>query len=292
MAVSTPTRHAVRPAPRTGRRSADRPNRVAGILATIWLLIVGGPILLMVLWSLTERRDYQRNGPLALPDGIEWANIPAVFEARFGTYLLNTLTVTAGSIALTLLLALPAAYAIVRSRSWAASLAFRAFLLGLAIPAQAVIIPVFLIITRLELYDTLRAVILPTVAFNLPLVVLILSGSLRDVSSELYEAMTVDGAGPFRIFWKLVLPMSRGSVSTVGIFVGLNAWNGFIFPLILTQDLDNRVVALGLWHYQGQFAVNVPGLMMAVLLSTLPIFLLYLFARRWLIAGLAGVGGK
>ncbi len=158
---------------------------------------------------------------------------------------------TAGSIGLTLLLALPAAYAIVRSRSWAASLAFRAFLLGLAIPAQAVIIPVFLIITRLELYDTLRAVILPTVAFNLPLVVLILSGSLRDVSSELYEAMTVDGAGPFRIFfWRLVLPMSRGSVSTVGIFVGLNAWNGFIFPLILTQDLDNRVVSLGLWHYQ------------------------------------------
>ncbi|MDR7280646.1 carbohydrate ABC transporter permease [Catenuloplanes atrovinosus] len=294
MAVSTPTRSAVRPAPRAGgpRRSVDRPNWAAGALSLVWLAVVGFPLLLLVIWSLTDRRDYQRNGPLALPDGIAWANISQVFEARFGTYMLNTFTVTAGSILLTLALALPAAYAIVRSRSWAASLSFRMFLLGLAIPAQAVIVPVYLIITRLELYDTLRAVILPTVAFNLPLVVLILSGSLRDVSRELYEAMTVDGAGPFRIFWKLVLPMSRGSISTVGIFVGLNAWNGFIFPLILTQDLNNRVVALGLWHYQGQYAVNVPGLMMAVLLSTLPIFLLYLFARRWLIAGLAGVGGK
>ena len=209
MALSTTTRPEARPAgPARGTGSSvDRPSRVAGLLTAVWLVIVGAPLLLMVIWSLTERRAYQRNGPLALPDGIAWENIAQVFDARFGTYMLNTFAVTAGSIALTLLLALPAAYAIVRSRSWAASLAFRAFLLGLAIPAQAVIVPVYLIITRLELYDTLRAVILPTVAFNLPLVVLILSGSLRDVSRELYEAMTMDGAGPFL--------MARGEVDAV-----------------------------------------------------------------------------
>lgn len=275
---------------RTGGRT-ERPNYVAGVLTTIWLFIVAAPITLMIFWALEKRSDYQR-GPLTMPTGFTTENIVEVWRAGFGRYMVNTAIVTIGSIVLMLVLALPAAYAIVRSRSWLASSAFRMFLLGLAIPAQATIIPVYWMMDQLDLFESLIAIILPTVAFQLPLVILILAGGLRDVSRELYEAMTVDGAGAFRMFWQLVLPMSRGSISAVSIFTGVGAWNGFLFPLILTSEESNRVVTLGLWNFQGQYAINIPGLMMAVLISTLPIFLLYLFARRWLIAGLAGVGGK
>lgn len=180
----------------------------------------------------------------------------------------------------------------VRSNSWLASASFRMFLLGLAIPAQTVIIPLYWVITQMGLYDTLVAVILPTVAFTLPLVILILSGALRDVPRDMYEAMTLDGAGSFRMLISAVIPVSRGSISAVCIFVGLHAWNSFIFPLIFIRDQDKKMVTLGLQQFQQQFAVDIPGLMMAVLLSAIPVFLLYVFARRWLIAGLAGVGGR
>lgn len=276
--------------PGTGVRS-DPPNHVAGVLTAVWLFIVAAPILLMVFWALQKRSDYQR-GPLTLPTGLTTENVVEVLRAGFGGYMVNTAYVTLGSIALMLVLALPAAYAIVRSQSWLASGAFRMFLLGLAIPAQATIIPVYWMMDQLNLFESLTAIILPTVAFQLPLVILILAGGLRDVSRDLYEAMTVDGAGAFRMFWQLVLPMSRGTISAVSIYTGIGAWNGFLFPLILTSEEGNRVVTLGLWNFQGQYAINIPGLMMAVLISTLPIFLLYIFARRWLVAGLAGVGGR
>jgi xylobiose transport system permease protein len=270
----------------------SRRNYAAGALATLWLLLIAGPVLLMLSWSLQRRQDYQSNGPLAMPRELTFSNVADVWRAGFAGFMLNTAYVTVMSIALTLLLALPAAYAIVRSHSWLAGASFRAFLVGLTIPAQATVIPVYWIMDQLDLFDTLTAIVLPTVAFGLPLIVLILSGALRDITPDLYEAMTVDGAGPFRIFVRLVLPMSRNALSTVAILTGTHAWNGFIFPLILVSDQEKRVVTLGLWSFQGQFAVNIPGLMMAVIISTLPIFLLYLFARRWLIAGLAGVGGK
>jgi xylobiose transport system permease protein len=255
-------------------------------------VIVAMPVVWMISWSAQRRSEYLANGPLALPRNVTFGNVQAVIAAGFTKYMVNSAVVTVASIVLTLVLALPAAYAIVRSREWLAGTVFRMFLLGLAIPAQATIIPVYWILTRLGLYDTLTGIVLPTVAFGLPLVILILSGSLRDVSGELYEAMTVDGAGPLRAFFRLTLPLSKGAITTVAIFSGLNAWNGFIFPLILTQSPENRVATLGLWDFQQEYGVDVPMLMTAVLLSAVPVLFLYLFARRWLVASLAGVGGK
>ncbi|NDL57065.1 carbohydrate ABC transporter permease [Phytoactinopolyspora mesophila] len=274
------------------RRSTTRPNWLAGALATIWLVIIGVPILSMIVWSLTTERAFRDAGPLALPSVFTFDNVANVIDRGFPLFYWNTAIITVGSIVLALALALPAAYAIVRSNNWLASASFRMFLLGLAIPAQAVIIPLYLIVTEMGLYDTLIAVILPTVAFSLPLVILILSGALRDVPRDMYEAMALDGAGSFRMLISAVIPVARGAISAVGIFIGLQAWNSFIFPLIFIRSQENRVVTLGLRTFQQEFGIDIPGLMMAVLLSAVPVFLLYLFARRWLIAGLAGVGGK
>lgn len=278
--------------PRTGTNTKERPNWWAGLLAAVWLVIVGVPIYTMVSWSLQTRADFLDNGPIAIPTALTLQNFLEVINSGFLGYLLNTLIVTVACVALTLVIAIPAAYAIVRSTNWLAGAMFRVFLFGLAIPAQATIIPLFLIINRMQLYDSLTAVVLPTVAFGLPLVILVLAGSLRDVSSQLYDAMTVDGAGPFRIMWQLVIPMSRGSIAAAGTYSALNAWNQFLFPLILTQDPSQRVLTLSLQNYRNEFQVNLPAMMMAVMLTALPVFVLYLVARRWLIAGLAGVGSR
>jgi xylobiose transport system permease protein len=289
------------PAPLSRKRSAAGGRRLRGprrrnltgaLGAGVWLVLVVVPLYYLVGTALQDRSDYLDRGPLAPPRTLSLENFRAVLEGGFGRYLLNTALVTAGTVAIVLALALPAAYAIVRSQHRFVSRSFALFLLGLAIPAQATIIPIFLLITQLHLYDTLIAIVLPTAAFCLPLAVLVLTGALRDVPGELYEAMTLDGARPRHMLRNLVIPMSRAGIITVGIYTALQAWNGFLFPLVLTQSSEQRVLTLGLWAFQGEFGVNVPGLMAAVLLSALPFFVLYLFARRWIVAGLVGTGGK
>jgi xylobiose transport system permease protein len=274
------------------RRRRGRPNLVAGLLAAVWLVIVVVPLLAIVADSLKQQGSYLSHGPLAPPASVSGSNFTSALSGGFGGYALNTAIVTAASVLLTLALGIPAAYAIVRSRHRFVSGVFRMFLAGLAIPVQAVIIPVYLYITRLHFYDSLIGIILPTVAFALPLSILVLAANLRNVPRELSEAMTLDGGGAFRLLWSLALPLSKAGITTVVIYTALQAWNGFLFPLILTQSPSVRVLTLGLYQYQSQFGINVPGLMAAVLLSGLPLFVLYLCARRWLIAGFVSLGNR
>lgn len=270
-----------------------RPNWIAGTLAAIWLAVVALPLYAMVTATLQTRTGYAANGPLSLPFGdFTLSNYVGAFDTGFAQYFLNTLFVTVAVVLVVLLLVPPLAYAIVRSTSPLVRGVFRVFLLGLAVPAQAVIVPIFYLISVAGLYDNLLGVILPTAAFALPVCTLILSGVMRDISPELYEAMSMDGATPFRAFFRLVLPLSKGGLATIVVFSALQAWNGFLFPLILTQSDDTRVVTLGLFNFQTQYGVNIPGLLAAVVLSMIPILVLYLFARRALVQGLIGVGGK
>nr|WP_240965214.1 carbohydrate ABC transporter permease [Streptomyces zingiberis] len=267
-------------------------NYPAGFGALIWLAVVGLPLFALVSSTLRSRDDYLDNGTLSLPGEPTLDNYRKVFATDFLTYLLNTVIVTAAVAALVVVLAVTVGYTVVRTRSRMSHRVFQVFLLGLAIPAQAVIVPVFLIITKLHLYDSLLAVVLPTAAFALPVSVLILAGTMRDIDEEMYESMALDGAGPARILWQLVVPLSRSGISTVAVYASLQAWNNFLFPLILTQSPGNRVLTLGLYDFVGEFRVDIPALLAAVVLSIVPIFVVYLFARRQLVSGLMGVGGK
>ncbi|MDG4834279.1 carbohydrate ABC transporter permease [Solwaraspora sp. WMMD1047] len=279
------------PSGRSGDQFEDGLHRgrtwLANIGATLWLIVVAVPIYFIAITSLRTSEAYVTEGALRLPSALTFENYRQLIDLGFGRFLLNSAIVTVATVAGVLLLAVPAAYSIVRSRSRSVRLAFAVFLFGLAIPAQAVIIPIYLIITRLHLYDALTAIILPTVAFSLPMAIIVLTSHLRDISKDHYEAMIMDGADTVSVFFKLVLPSARPALVTVGIFSGLNAWNGFIFPLVLTQSEDQRVVPLGLWAFQSQYGTDVPGLFAAVLISTVPVLALYLFGRRQLLRGLS-----
>ena len=269
-----------------------RPHYLAGFGSVVWLFVVGLPLYVMLVATFQSRADYAANGPLGLPENLTLDNYVNDLDNGFAQYFLNTVVVTVAVVAIVLVLVPPLAYAIVRSDGKATGRVFRLFLLGLAIPSQAVIVPMFYLINEAGLYDNLLGVILPTAAFAMPVCTLILSGVMRDITPELYEAMTVDGASPRRIFRDLVLPLSKSGLSTIVVFSSLQAWNGFLFPLVLTQSSENKVITMGLYDFQTEHGVDIPGLLAAVVLSMLPILLVYLFARRALVQGLMGVGGK
>lgn len=194
--------------------------------------------------------------------------------------------VTAATVAIVMVVALMAAFSIVRYTNRWSRLTFRLYLLGLAIPLQAVIIPVYLLIIRMQMYDSLLAIVLPSAAFALPVTVMILVSFLRDVPRSLFEAMVVDGAGDWRMLFSLAAPMARPALVTVAVYDGLQVWNGFLFPLILTQSGDKAVLPLALTLYRGEFGIDVPATMAAVVLSTLPMLVVFVLARRQLVAGL------
>lgn len=269
-----------------------RPNVPGGIAGFLWLIITILPVYYVVVTSLRNQRGFYDENPLKPPAHATLDAYSLVLQNDFLRYLTNSVVVTLGTVAITVVISLMAAYFVVRSRTRAAWLTYRTFLLGLAIPLQATIIPVYYLITRAHLYDTLLAIILPSAAFAIPLSVIILANFLRDVPNELFESMRVDGAGDWRMLFSLVMPLTRPALVTVAVYDGLNVWNGFLFPLILTQSSDQRVLPMSLWAFQGQFRVNIPAVLAAVVLSTLPVLALYILGRRQLVSGLTAGFGK
>jgi raffinose/stachyose/melibiose transport system permease protein len=268
-----------------------RPNYAGGAAGFAWLVVVLVPVYYLVVTSLRNQRGFYDANPLALPTHPRFDSYERVLRSDFLRYFLNSAIVTVGSVVLTVAVSLMAAYYVVRSSARFAGITYKAFLLGLAIPLQATIIPVYYLITRAHLYDTLLAIVLPSVAFAIPLSVVILANFLRDVPNELFESMRMDGAGHWRMLLSLVLPLTRPAIITVAVYDGLNVWNGFLFPLILTQSPDQRVLPMALWSFQGQFRVDIPAVLAAVVLSTLPVLALYILGRRHLVTGLtAGFG--
>ncbi|WP_416484901.1 carbohydrate ABC transporter permease [Streptomyces sp. CL12] len=290
--VKTGAAPAARPHGRRRRHWTRRPDPLAGLGSVVWLVVVIVPVYAMITASLTPRDEALGNNALKPPAHPTPANYSTVLHSGFFHYLWNTVLAAVAVVAIVLVLCVPLAYVAVRTRGFWSGAAFRLFLLGVAIPAQAVVVPLYLMIAKLNLYDSLLAIILPTAAFAMPVAILVLTGSLRDISEEVYEAMALDGASPLRMLFQLVIPMSKGGISTVGIYSALQAWNGFLFPLIFTQSEGPRVLTLGLFNYVSQFGVDIPALLASVVLSGIPIFAVYLVARRALVGGLMGVGGK
>jgi raffinose/stachyose/melibiose transport system permease protein len=275
------------PGPSLTRR-ALRLNWLGGAASWIWLVVVLLPIYWIVITSLKTQSNYFATNPLVPPHGATLENYRMVLHSDFPQYFLNSLIVTVGAVVPAVLSAFMASYAIVRDNHRLFLRGVNAlFLMGLAIPLQATIIPVYLLIIRLHLYDSLLAIILPSIAFAIPLSVLVLSNFIRDVPRELFESMRVDGASEWALLWRLAFPLTRPAMVTVTIYNALTIWNGFLLPLVLTQSPNKRTLPLALWTFQGQYSVNVPAVLAAVLLTALPILAAYVVGRRQLVSGLS-----
>jgi raffinose/stachyose/melibiose transport system permease protein len=289
MGVSTLSERTIERQEQQGKKTPRRRGGgeiILAFLGVVWLVFAFYPVLYMFMTSLRPLTDFFTDVPWLPPSHPTLDNYITVLINNFGLYFANTVFVTVVSVLFIVTVSLLAAYAISRIRNRFTQMIFNLFLVGLAIPLQATIIPIYALISDLHLYDTLFALILPSIAFGIPLSILVLVTYIRDIPKELHESMWMDGASHFRILRNLVLPLSRPALITVIIYETIQVWNGFLFPLVLTQDPSVRVLPLGLWSYQGEYTTNVPAILAAVFLSATPIILLYIFGRRQLLGGL------
>ncbi len=294
----TATARPVRSASQSARGAATPPKRrrrvspgrvVAFLLATAWLVVVIAPIYYMVLASFRSQGNYLTENPWLPSGGLTVSEYGTVFGAGLGRYLVNSAILTAVCVLLTLSISLGAAFRIVRRSTRAAGVSFRILLLGLAIPIQAIIVPLYLLVYKLHLYDTLFALMLTMSAAAVPLSVLVMVSFVRDIPRELIGAMLVDGGTEWTVFRRLIVPLSTPVLATVAIYDGLDVWNNFILPLVLTQSNSVAVLPLGLTKLEGQYAINVPAVMAAVLLSVLPLVVLFIVMRKQVMRSLGSV---
>ncbi|MBW4095321.1 MAG: carbohydrate ABC transporter permease [Acidobacteria bacterium] len=268
------------------RRRIRRPNIGGGFGGWLWLAVIIIPLYYILITSFKSQEGYFSQNPLAPPISPTLENYKMVLEADFTRYFINSAIITIGAVIPTLAVSFMAAFALVRGHGSFLRSVNAVFLMGLAIPLQAVVIPVYLMIIKMHLYDSLLAIVLPSIAFAIPLSVLIMSNFIRDVPNELFESMRLDGCSEWQTMWRLALPLTKPAIVTVAIYNGLNVWNGFLLPLILTQSPELRVLPLALWTFQGEYSVNIPAVLASVVLTTLPILVLYIVGRRQLLSGL------
>ncbi|WP_188043890.1 carbohydrate ABC transporter permease [Changpingibacter yushuensis] len=274
------------------RREKWYSRYISGALGWVWLAVVILPIYYIIITSLRSQSSFYTENPLLPTANPTFDAYISVFQNNFWMYFTNTLIVTLGTVAILLIVCVMVSYYIVRRRSSASSHVYSVVLLGLGIPLQAVIVPVYYMVIQLGLYDSLLGLILPSIAFGIPVTVLIMVNFMRDIPDELFDSMHVDGASEWKILWRLVGPLSAPAITTAGVYQALQVWNGFLFPLVLTQSSDVRVLTLSLWTYQGQYTSNTPAILAAVTLSALPMLAAYIFGRRQMVAGLTAGFGK
>jgi len=206
-------------------------------------------------------------------------------------WMLNSLLVTASSVAASTLIAMFSSYAIVFGRFRGRELLLKANLALMVIPPVTLLLPMFVLMVDVGLINTLPGVIVFYAGLLIPFSVFFLVNFYRTVPNELIEAATIDGASPFAILWRIVTPMSSAAVFTLVVVNVIYVWNELLIALVFLQDESRRTLMAGLTLFQGRYATNEPLVLAGAFISLLPVMLLYLSGQRFFVRGLtAGIG--
>jgi len=259
---------------------------LARLFAVLWLVIAGAPFVFQIMTTFKSQGEFITNGLFTLPESINFKNYINVMQGGFYQYFLNSFFVLAVSLVLLLFLSAFAAYPLSRMKFKLNKPIFSVIVAAMSIPIHITLIPVFLMTIRFNLYDKVYALIGPNVAFNLPVSIFILTSFMQGISKEMEEAAEIDGCGKFSTFFRIMLPLSKPGLATLAIYNGVVIWNEFVFAMVLTQSQDARTLPLAIWEYQGQYSINTPMIMALLVLTGLPIILLYIFSQDKLVNGM------
>lgn len=267
--------------------NVGRPLRFARVgILTVYAVVIAVPLLVVFLGAFKTTPELFAS-PLGLPSSLNLDNYTTAFtEQDLGGALLNSIVVVAVSVTSTLVLASLCAYGLARITNWIGLAVYGLIVVGMAVPAQANMIPQYVLLQSLGLLNSLFGLMLILVVSTLPVAVFILTGFMKTLPKELFEAATVDGAGTWRTFWSVVLPMSTPSLAATTIFLFVMHWNDLLYPLLLIQSQDKRTLPLALLAFQGEFQTNYPLLFAGVVMASIPTVIAYVALQRYFVAGM------
>ncbi|HET7474546.1 MAG TPA: carbohydrate ABC transporter permease [Dermatophilaceae bacterium] len=225
--------------------------------------------------------------PFGLPSSLKTTNYTSVLgENGLGQAFVNSVVVTACSVPLTLFIGSLAAYGVSRIPGWRGGLIYGFLVLGMAVPAQANMIPQYVLFDLLGLTNNLLGLILINIVVTLPIAVFIMAGFLKTLPREMYEATAIDGSGPWRTYRSVILPLSVPSLAATAIFLFVIHWNDLLYPLLFIQEPTRQTLPVALLSFQGEFLTDYPLLFTGVVVASTPIVLAYVFLQRYFVAGI------
>ena len=270
----------------------DRRQRIAGMGTRYAILIIAAvvlvlPFVYMVSTSLKSRSLVLEFPPKLIPDHPTTANYADAWGSQnFGRYFLNSTLVAIATTVLTVLLAAMMAYGFARFDFPGRRALFAAVVVGLTVPTMLLIIPQFLLARDLQMLDKLYGLVPFYVGTQLAFSTFLLRAFFERLPVELDEAMTIDGAGAWRRFWSLAVPLSRPALATCAIFTFLGSWDEFIWALTVINNVANRTLPIGIALFRGQHSTSWGLIFAASIIAIVPVIAVYLTFQRHIVSGL------
>lgn len=259
------------------------------VLAIFWI----SPLALLVITAVRPLSDFIANGPLSWPEAFTLSNFADAWGiGNFATTYRNSMFLLVLKVPVGVLVSAMLAFALAKLRIRFGTAIMYTVFLGLTIPIYITIVPVFVMMRSIGATDSLLGLVGPYLAFGIPFEVLVLQSFFRQLPDEIIEAARIDGAGPWRIFFTLILPLSTPALVTVFILDAVSTWNEFLFALILLNSDANKTIPVGLLNFMGQFSNNNTGLAAGILIAVVPILIAYVFLQRWIVGGLTAGATK
>lgn len=250
----------------------------------IWVIIICAP-LLWVLMSSFKTTSAILSSPFTLPTSLNFENyISAWTTASIGQYFINTVIVVGSALVIVMLLGAMCAYYLARYQFRGSQIIYYLMLAGLTFPVFLAVVPLFNTLKSFGILNTLPGLIITYVAFALPFTVFFLYAFFKTLPQEVAEAAALDGAGPWRIFFTIMLPMATPGIASVAIFNFLGLWNQFLLPIALNTNAKNYVLSQGMASFASQagYSVNFGALFAAVVITVLPVLATYIVFQRQL----------
>ncbi|MFC4534968.1 carbohydrate ABC transporter permease [Sphaerisporangium dianthi] len=251
-------------------------------------LVLTGLMLFPVYWminvSLTRDQDMRKSPPYLWPANGTLEGYRAVLEQQ-GPYLVTSLVIGLGTVALTLVISAPAAYSLAKLRPRGGGVLSFVLLIAQMIPGIIMAMGFYAIFLSTGVLNTVPGLIVADSTLAVPFAVLVFTTFMSGIPEELMQAAKVDGAGALRTFWSVVLPVSRNSIITVSLFAFLWAWSDFIFASTLDGGGDHQPITLGIYHYIGNNNQQWNAIMATAVVASIPATALLVIAQRYVAAG-------
>lgn len=263
---------------------------IARVLGNLLLIVFSISCVFPIIWlfysSLKNQTEFYAN-PIALPKNIDVSNYIKVFtQSKMFRWLINSCVNTGISLFFILLFGFVVGYFLSRFQFRGKRTLNLFFLIGMVIPIHALMIPIYILFKYTGLLDHWYTLVLPYIAFNLPISIFLIESYLHNIPNEMEEAAMIDGCGFSRTLFSIIMPMCVPVLVTVGIIQFFACWNEFSFALVLIGNENLMTVPVGLTLFKGQYSVNYPAMMCAMFLSITPAILLYACFSKQIIKGM------
>lgn len=259
----------------------------------VWILLIVlfvtqvYPLVWLLIYSLKTTQEILDGNFFALPETLQWINFKSAYVAgHYLKYLFNSLLVTAVTMAFTILLGTMVSFAIARFRWRYGNLVMLVFLIGIMIPIQSTLLPLMIIFKNMGILNTYLSLILPYVAFSIPLAIFILSGFMQSIPHEIEESAIMDGASIFRLFRSVILPITVPPVVTVCILTFISTWNEYILAATFISSEKFKTLPFGVYSFFSQYSTNYGAIGAYLVMGALPVLLVYFTLSQKITSGM------